>query len=91
MKELKARGLTPSFQVICNIQVIFHVICLFGRNEGEIVCEGVSFSKVTNLQCSDCNFAIKIAHHRYFLEYVPETSCLKEKYFKKKIYGVPGS
>ena len=57
----------------------------------EIVCEGVSFSKVTNLQCSDCNFAIKIAHQRYFLEYVPETSCLKEKYFKKKIDGGPGS
>ena len=26
----------------------------------ENVYEGVSFSKVTNLQCSDCNFAIKI-------------------------------
>ena len=38
--------------------------------------ERVSFSKVTNLQCSDCNFAIKIAHHRYFLEYIPKTSCL---------------
>ena len=30
----------------------------------ENVYEGVSFSKVTNRQCSDCNFAIKIAHHR---------------------------
>ena len=46
--------------------------------------EGVSFSKVTNLQCSDCNFAIKIAHYRYFLEYVPKTSCLKKQYFEKK-------
>ena len=45
----------------------------------ENVYEGVSFSKVTNLQCSDCNFAIKLAHHRYFLEYVPKTNCLKEK------------
>ena len=85
MKELEARGSTPSFQLI------LRVICLFSRNEGEIVCEGVSFSIVTNLQCSDCHFAIKIAHHRYFLQYGPETSCLKEKYFKKKIYGGPGS
>ena len=27
----------------------------------ENVYEGVSFSKHTNLKCSDCNFAIKIA------------------------------
>ena len=40
--------------------------------------EGVSFSKVTNRQCSDCNFAVKIAHHRYFLEYVTKTTCLKK-------------
>ena len=57
----------------------------------ESVCEGVSFSKVTNLQCSDCNFAIKIAHHRYFLEYVPKTSCLKQQYFEKKVYSGPAS
>ena len=85
MKELEARGSTPSFQLI------LCVICLFSRNEGEIVCKGVSFSIVANLQCSDCHFAIKIAQHRYFLEYAPETGCLKEKYFKKKIYGGPGS
>ena len=51
----------------------------------ENVYEGVSFSKVTNLQCSDCNFAIKLAHHRYFLEYVPKTV------LKKKVYGGPTS
>ena len=32
------------------------------------VYEGISFRKVTNLQCSECKFAIKIAHHTYFLE-----------------------
>ena len=57
----------------------------------ENVYEGVSFSKFTNLQCSDCNFAIKIAHHIYFLEYVPKTSCLKKQYFEKKVYGGPAS
>ena len=39
----------------------------------ENVYEGVSFSKVTNLLCSDCNFAIKTAHHKHFLEYVSKT------------------
>ena len=53
------------------------------------VYEEVPFSKVTNLQCSDCIFAIKITHHRCFLEYVPETSCIKKQYFEKRIYGGP--
>ena len=57
----------------------------------ENVYEGVYFSKVTNLQCSDSSFAIKITHHRYFLEYVPKTSCLKKQYFEKKVYGGPAS
>ena len=30
----------------------------------ENVCENVS--KVTSLQCSDCNFTIKKTHHRFF-------------------------
>ena len=34
---------------------------------------GVSFSKVTSLRFSDCNFTIKRTHHRFFLEYVPKT------------------
>ena len=57
----------------------------------ENVYEGVSFSKVTNLQCSDCNFAIKMTHQRYFFENVPNTSCLKKQYFEKKVYGGPAS
>ena len=43
----------------------------------------VSFSKVTNLQCSDCNFSIKRTHYRFFLEYVPKTSCLKNNEKRK--------
>ena len=50
----------------------------------ENVYDGVSFSKVPNLQCSHCNFAIKITHHRHFFENVPNTSCLKNPYFKEK-------
>ena len=57
----------------------------------ENVCEGVSFSKVTNLQRSDGNFAIKIAHQRHFLEYVLKTGCLKRQYFERKVYGGPAS
>ena len=93
----KSSGAVPSFQVT------FHVICLFNRNEDvkrrkisseifqENVYNGVSFNKVTNLQCSDCNFAIKIIHYRYFFENVPNTSCLKKPYFEKKVYGGPAS
>ena len=57
--------------------------------------DGVYFGKVASLQYSDCNFAIKRAHHRFFLECVPKTSCLKkikrEKVFfiEKKVYGGP--
>ena len=42
---------------------------------------GVSFSKVTSLQCLGCNFAMNRTHYRFFLEYVTNTSCLK-KYFE---------
>ena len=44
----------------------------------ENLYDGVSFSKVTNLQYSDCYFAIKRTCHRFFLEYVPERSSLKK-------------
>ena len=39
---------------------------------------GVSFSRVTSLQFSGCNFAIKRIHHRFFLEKIPKTSCVKK-------------
>ena len=39
---------------------------------------GVSFSKVTSLQFSGCNFTIKRTHRRFLLEYVPKTSCLRK-------------
>ena len=54
----------------------------------------VSFSKVTNLQCSACNFAIKRTHHSFFLEYVPKTSFLKKNkslFWGKKAYDGPAS
>ena len=90
------RGLTPNFHVI------FHVICFFSTNKMVriiIYCDSleisqenfydeVSFSKVTGLHCSDCNVDLKSTHHRFFLEYVPKTSCLKKNnkrsFFRKK-------
>ena len=39
---------------------------------------GVSFSKVISLQFSDCNFAIKKIHHRFFSGNVPKANCLKK-------------
>ena len=50
----------------------------------ENVYDGFSFSRVRNVRCSDCNFAMKITHHRYFFENVPNTSRLKKPYFEKK-------
>ena len=44
---------------------------------------GVSFSKVTSLQFSGCNFNIKKTHHKFLLEYVPKTSCLKNNILRK--------
>ena len=44
---------------------------------------GYSFSKVIGLQFSDCNFAIKRIHHRFFLGNVPKTSCFKKR---KKVF-----
>ena len=52
----------------------------------------VSFSKVISLQFSDCNFAIKRIHHRFFLENVPKSSCFKKLgFFEKKVYSGPAS
>ena len=44
----------------------------------------VSFSKVTNLQCSGCSFAVKRTHQD--LEYVPKTSCLKKRIKREKVF-----
>ena len=50
----------------------------------ENVYEGVSFNKVTNLQCSDCIFAIKIAHHRCFWNMYRKLAVLKNNILRKK-------
>ena len=44
---------------------------------------GVSFIKVTSLLFSDCNFTVKRTHNRFFLAYVPKTSCLKKNILRK--------
>ena len=51
----------------------------------ENVCDGVTFSKVTSLQCSDCNFTIKRTRNRFFLEHVPKTNFIKENTLRKII------
>ena len=47
--------------------------------------DGVSFIKVTSLQCLDCNFALKTTHHKLFLKYVLET-CLKKNKKRKSFF-----
>ena len=44
----------------------------------------VSFSKVTNLKCSDCNFATEITHHWYFWNMYLKLDVLKNKILRKK-------
>ena len=50
----------------------------------ENVYEGVSFSKVTNLQCSDCNFAIKMTLKDTFLKMYRTLAVLKNNILRKK-------
>ena len=58
----------------------------------ENVYDGVSFSKVTNLKVSDCNFAIKITHHiDTFLKMYQTLAVLKNHILRKKIYVGPAS
>ena len=50
---------------------------------------GVSFSRVTSLQFSGCNFAIKGIHHRFFLGNVPKKQNkqkAKTKTQQKKVF-----
>ena len=61
------------------------VDCKKVENSRGNLYDRVSFSKVINLPFSGCNFAMKRIHHRFFLENVPQTSCLKKK-TKKSIF-----
>ena len=40
------------------------------------VYDGVCFSKVTNLQCTDYNSTIKRIHRKFFFNYIPKTTVL---------------
>ena len=83
-----------------SFHVIFHVICFFSTNagarennwlrkfgnfSGKLLWQSF-FSNVTNLQYSDCNFAIERTQHRFILEYVPKTSCLKKNKKRKRLW-----
>ena len=89
----------PKSHPFPSFYVIFHVICFFIKenvaknnwlqnfeNFSEKIIWWNSFSKITSLHCSDCNFAIKRTHHRLFLEYVSKTSCFKKIFWGKKIW-----
>ena len=70
------------YRLTPNFHVIFHVISFFSANEDVTEnkdCESLSISQenfydrvtfniVSKVQCSDCNFAIKITHCRFFSE-----------------------
>ena len=48
--------------------------------------DGVSFSKVASLLCSECNVVIKRTHQGFFLEYVRKTSCLENNKREKSLF-----
>ena len=52
--------------------------CKSSENSQGNLYGGASFSRVVSLQFSDCNFAVKRIHHRFFLGNVPKTNCLKK-------------
>ena len=60
--------------------------CESAETSQENFYDGVSFSKVASLQCSDCNFAIKRTHHRLFLEYVQKKEYLKKNKKRKSLF-----
>ena len=57
--------------------------CKGFKNSQENIEDGVYFSKVASLQCNDCTFTINRLHHRFFLENVWKTSCLKGTFLKR--------
>ena len=46
--------------------------------------DGVSFSKVRSLHCSDYNFTIKRTHHKFLFGIGTKTSCIKKNKMRKK-------
>ena len=54
------------------------------KNSQENVFDGVYFSKVASLQFIDCNSTVNRLHHRFSLEYVPETKLLKKNIWRKE-------
>ena len=95
------RGLTPSFQVIFRVICFFRTNereimlreitdCKSSETSQEIFYDEVFFNKVSSIQCSDCNCALKITHNRFFLEYLPKTSCLKKNKKRKSLFWEKG-
>ena len=42
------------------------------------------FTKISSLQCPNCNSSIKRLHHRFFPQDVSKSSCLKKNILRKK-------
>ena len=55
------------------------------ENSLEKVYDKVCFSTAASLQCRDCNFTLNRLHHKFFLEYVSKSNCLKKNIFRKSV------
>ena len=54
--------------------------CISLESSQENACDGVYFSKVANLQYTDCNFTINKLLKRFFFGIILKKSCLKKEF-----------
>ena len=69
------------------LQQMFHIQ---EHSMQRIFYDGVYFSKVITLHCTDSNYNIYRLHRIYILEHVLKISCLKKSILREKTsYGLP--
>lgn len=87
------RGLRPSlyfflkFAESAQMKMFRKIIyCKSLKNSEKNLYDADFFCNVASQQCSDCSFAIKGTHNRFFLKYVSKTSCLKKDKKRKCLF-----
>ena len=67
------------FEVL--LQQMFHIQ---DHSVQKRISDGVYFSEITSLHCTECDSTIYQLYRIYFLEHVPEISCLKKNILRNK-------
>ena len=63
------------------LQQMFHVQ---DHSLQKRISDGVYFSKITSLHCTECDSTIYRLYRIYFSDYVPEISCIKKNILRKE-------